>query len=347
MALTVLRIASREKPRPWRSETINASFDIIPPLFNKGIRTRQELYSLLDRLAPSIVVVVGYDGAIFRASARWARAHRVPCVLACESWKCSNRCLFIKELAKSFLIRLLYNGAFVAGHLAAEYLVSLGMPRERIRRGYDVVDNDQFEKGAEQVLGRADEIIKKLDLPKDYFLFCGRLAPEKNLRRLLSAFQSYSAGGGKWNLVIVGSGPQEREIKARAEALGGRVRFIPWLQLEDLTSVYALARCFILPSISEPWGLVVNEAMAAGLPVLVSRRCGCWPDLCWRGINGYDFDPIDVEAMASLMRRISSGQIDLKRMGEASRRIISNFTPETWAASLADCAETLCSRRVR
>ncbi|MCL4553022.1 MAG: glycosyltransferase, partial [Candidatus Marsarchaeota archaeon] len=141
--------------------------------------------------------------------------------------------------------------------------------------------------------------------------------------------------------------PQEDEV--RAKSLGNSnaaTHFIPWLQIDGLPLVYGLAKCFILPSTDlETWGLVVNEAMASRLPVLVSRRCGCWPELCWRGINGFDFDPADVDRLAGLMLRMSGGQVDLQKMGQASHQIISNFTPVTWAAALADCAETLVGLR--
>ncbi len=86
--------------------------------------------------------------------------------------------------------------------------------------------------------------------------------------------------------------------------------------------------------------------MACGLPVLVSRRCGCVPELCLRGTNGYDFDPYDSEGTSSLMLQISGGEIDLKAMGEASRRIVANYATLTWALSLKDCVETMLGNRM-
>jgi glycosyltransferase involved in cell wall biosynthesis len=84
---------------------------------------------------------------------------------------------------------------------------------------------------------------------------------------------------------------------------------------------------------------VVNEAMAAGLPVLVSHRCGCVPELVRSGLNGYVCDPFDIDGLARLMQIMSSNLAEVRNMGEVSRRIVASYTPETWAQTLADCIE--------
>lgn len=110
-------------------------------------------------------------------------------------------------------------------------------------------------------------------------------------------------------------------------------------QYSELPAYYGLASVFILPSIKDTWGLVVNEAMAAGLPVLVSNRCGCAPDLVEEGCNGYTFDPYNVDALAGLMRKISADDCDRAAMGQASRDIIARWTPQTFAENLCKAAE--------
>jgi glycosyltransferase involved in cell wall biosynthesis len=117
------------------------------------------------------------------------------------------------------------------------------------------------------------------------------------------------------------------------------VVFAGFHQMDTLSAYYGLASAFILPSLSEPWGLVVNEAMAAGLPVLVSHRCGCVPELVRSGLNGYVFDPYDIDGLARLMGVMSSETAMANKMGEASRRIVGSYTPETWAETLVDCIE--------
>jgi glycosyltransferase involved in cell wall biosynthesis len=110
-------------------------------------------------------------------------------------------------------------------------------------------------------------------------------------------------------------------------------------QYPDLPAYYGLASAFIHASTTEQWGLVVNEAMASGLPVLVSNRCGCAPDLVQERVNGFTFDPLDVEQLARLMVQLSSGLVDLRRMGDASRKIITDWGPERFASGLRQAAE--------
>ena len=105
-----------------------------------------------------------------------------------------------------------------------------------------------------------------------------------------------------------------------------------------------MASAFVHASTTEQWGLVVNEAMAAGLPVLVSNRCGCAPDLVRDGVNGFTFDPYDVDRLADLMLKVSSDQCDREAMGQASRAIIKDWGPERFADGLMQAVAVARSR---
>jgi glycosyltransferase involved in cell wall biosynthesis len=110
-------------------------------------------------------------------------------------------------------------------------------------------------------------------------------------------------------------------------------------QYPELPVYYGLASAFIHASTSEPWGLVVNEAMASGLPVVVSNRCGCAPDLVCDGRNGYTFDPRNVGQLAELMLRISIPGPHLSTMSNASAEIISTWGLSRFAHGLRAAAE--------
>jgi glycosyltransferase involved in cell wall biosynthesis len=111
-------------------------------------------------------------------------------------------------------------------------------------------------------------------------------------------------------------------------------------QYDELPAYFGLAGAFAHASTTEQWGLVANEAMASGLPVLVSNRCGCAQDLVQEGVNGFTFDPCDIEQLAKLMLRVSDSQFPISDFGAASRRIISSWGPERFANGLRDAVTT-------
>ncbi len=166
------------------------------------------------------------------------------------------------------------------------------------------------------------------------FLFVGRLAEVKNLPVLLDAYCSYKRNGGHRNLEIVGHGPMEDTLKASVQRTGleDSVRFFGFQPYDSIPEWYARAACLILPSMSEPWGLVVNEAMASGLPVIVSDRCGCADDLVEDSVNGYIFPAEDVDWLTRRMLAFDAlSGADRKAMGSRSQEIVARFSPETWA----------------
>lgn len=292
----------------------------------------------LEDSDPAAVVITGYYYPAMRAAARWAKRHkRLSIYMGDSQWVDRRRNVF-KEWAKGWWARRHYDGAFAAGERAAAYLQRMGLSRERIWTGYDVVDNDAFAAGAAVARADASALRNRLGLPERFFLFVGRFAPEKNLPRLLKAYATYRqvAGRQAWGLVLVGRGPQEGWLRSQAR---DGVVFAGFQPTDRLPEYYGLASCLVLPSLSETWGLVVNEAMAAGLPVLVSHRCGCVPELVRQGWNGYVCDPCDAAGIARAMTVLSSPAVDLEAMGAASRQIVASYTPETWAQGLADCID--------
>jgi len=217
------------------------------------------------------------------------------------------------------------------------------MPAERIFVGYDVVDNAYFAEGVRKIRETAEETRRALHLPRYYFLASARFVPKKNLSRLLLAYARYKAlrEERSWKLVIVGDGPLWKSLhkQCRDLKLDGDVSFPGFVQYGLLPAYYGLASAFVHVSVVEQWGLVVNEALAAGLPVLLSDRCGCAPELVSEGRNGFVFDPLDIENLAKLMARLSDHQ-DIGVMGEVSQKIIDNWSPDRFAESMISAAKT-------
>ena len=312
--------------------------EILETLSPKAVKEATQ--KALDRYRPDYVVTAGYHDTAAQSAAKWAKANRSKTVLMMDSCKGDKKRWWIKEKAKAWMIRRWYNKAFVGGWQHYLYALSLGFHPRYIWRGLTVVDNDYFKANAAKYSTNVDELRRQYKLPCRYFLCVARHSPEKNLKRLLRAYKLYKEQNKKWGLVLVGDGPQRNELEREAQNQQlDSVVFTGWVQYEELPIYYAMASALILPSISEPWGLVVNEAMASGLPILISDKCGALPELCWRGINGYDFDPNNVNEIVKALMDISSDDERCAFMGKASEEIIAFFTPERWAKILMACIE--------
>jgi glycosyltransferase involved in cell wall biosynthesis len=306
----------------------------------------------LDEIKPDAVAVPGWGYIDALAALQWSLLHRVPVVCMSDSMARDERRRWWKEIVKRRFIRC-YSAALVAGTPHADYLVHLGMSADWIFQGYDAVDNEYFAQGAKEVRSQKSEVRRRCGLPEKYFLVPRRFIWEKNLARLLEAYALYrkksearsqksEVGKTKiWDLVLVGDGPLQSSILNFRSSLGldACVHMPGFKQYKELPDYYGLASTVILPSVSETWGLVVNEAMASGLPVLVSSRCGCAKDLVQEGVNGFTFDPFNVEELAELMLKVSAVNFPLSAFGSQSQRIISNWGPERFAAGLKSAVD--------
>jgi glycosyltransferase involved in cell wall biosynthesis len=319
---------SKSQPRHWPESFKSVNWKEYIVANNKNI------WKILNNESPNVIIIAGNSKAYIYAIL-WAKLHKVPCVLASDTPYPRLSRLKVKEKVKNFLLKKLFSGAFVPGEKAFNYRISQGFPPTRIWKGLCVSNNTHFNSSS-------GNWTPPPDFPQKFFLTVCRLSPEKNVSTLLKAFEEYRKKGGSWGLVIVGTGPEEKKLKSLVPLdLKKVIYFAGYVGYNDLPSVYHKASCFVLPSIWEAWGVVVNEAMAAGLPLLISKRCGCLPDLCFEGVNGFSFDPFKFEELAELMFKISSNQIDIKSFGEASKKIISKYTCEKWAQTVMEICTTL------
>jgi len=316
---------------PLRSLFPDADYEELGPS-----AIRAAVRAALDKLHPDVVAVNGWGFSEAREAAAWARRTRKAVVLMSDSQERDARRWWPKEVLKRMAVKRC-DAALVAGGPHAQYAEKLGMARNRIVLGYDVVDNDHFARGAKAARTEDGLVRAALGLPERFWLACGRFVPKKNLLGGLEAYASYAqlSGPRAWGLVVVGDGPERPALEGRVASLGlqGRVLLPGFVQYPELPRYYGLASAFLLPSVVEQWGLVVNEAMAAGLPVMVSDACGCASELVHEGVNGFTFAPGDAEALSRRMVRLTE-RADLQAMGEASQRIIASWTPETFARNM-------------
>ena len=178
------------------------------------------------------------------------------------------------------------------------------------------------------------------------FLYVGRLSPEKGLDTQLLAFNLILISIPKAKLVLVGSGPSRAELQDLTSRLGimDSVEFTGPKDVDALRDEYLRATCFLLPSTSEPWGLVVNEALAYGCPVVVSHRCGCTPELVIDGVTGFLFTSGDVNDLADKMVRVINEFADPFDAANKCLSVISNFTPEAAARQILEGCKAALDR---
>lgn len=343
------------KESPFESVTLNRTNRILP-----GRIINQQLKQALERFMPECVLVPGWSRSYSHFCQSWCLKNKVPAVVMSETTEQDLKRSPHKEWVKRQLLRG-YSAAFVGGSPHSGYLAKLGMSPARIVQGYDVVDNEYFAFGARKARAETNALRERLGLPKKYFLGSARFISRKNLLGLLEAFALYRSiaapashrnGKGGANdpcsLVILGDGPLRPELEKFIESrsLGSYVQLPGFRQYDELPIYYGLAQAFIHSSLSEPWGLVVNEAMASGLPVLVSHKCGCARDLVNPGGNGFTFDPEDPGKLAKLMAKLNSNNACLEAMAAASAKRISAWGPERFAAGVLECA-TVAVRKQR
>src|SRR5213594_3390765 len=320
-------------------------------------KLQQGFCSALEQVNPDVVAVNGWNNFGSLAAANCCVDRGIPRVVMSESARGDEPRTWWKEIIKRRIVNL-YSAALVGGQRHVEYLVELGVPRDRIFTGYDVVDNDYFAQRAIEIrdshLRRgyggqaAFEIRKKYGLPENYFLASARFIEKKNLTRLIRAYAEYRDRlkgigvtdpgynrGAPWDLVLLGDGPLRETLNTQLSTLNlhSHVHLPGFKQYDELPVYYALANAFVHASTTEQWGLVVNEAIASGLPVIVSERCGCVPELV-QG-NGFTFDPTNEhELTARLLKVASLSDEERKYLGDNSDRIAANFAPERFGEGL-------------
>ena len=304
---------------------------------------RSALLKAIKEYRPDVLVINGWNDFGSLISLAVASDEGLPTVVMSESSRHDSPRNLIKEFSKSRLLNL-YSSALVGGESHREYLEALEFSKEKIFKGYDVIDNTHFSKGTTRVRKDPTSFRRKLNLPNQFFLASARFVEKKNLFRLIQAYSIYRSQTetSPWHLVLLGDG----ELKSHLQTQISNLKLSEYIHLpgfqpyEELPNYYGLANCFIHASTTEQWGLVVNEAMASRLPVLVSDRCGCAPDLVHHGHNGYLFDPYNVQQLADLMLKISSGSCNLDDFGKVSQSIISHCSPEAFANGLRQAVDS-------
>jgi glycosyltransferase involved in cell wall biosynthesis len=221
-----------------------------------------------------------------------------------------------------------FDGYLVVGERSRRYLRYYGARPERMFFVPHAVENERFAVHANTVRATRSQVRQAWNLPPDavVYLYAGKCIAEKCPEDFLRAVAAAARLQPRvWGLVV-GDGPLRTQMQATAEQQGWPLRFIGFLNQTEMPRAYQASDALVLPSVSETWGLVVNEAMASGLPAFVSDRVGCAPDLVLPEQTGHIFPCGNVDALADLMRRYADTPARLVTLGEHARRHIQHYS---------------------
>lgn len=302
------------------------------------------IFSEIERGGYDVVGTSGYIPVTHYAVLAWCKRKGIPYFVRSEAVLPLRRSpvkRFLKRLYLPFVVR--NAGAWLAaGTLAKEYLAYYGADPDRTFFLNYTVDDDAFELKAIEARSRRDEIRRELGITaKRVILYSGRFAAMKDLHTLLSAFKIVKNNGSNAALALLGSGPLEAELKQRAAAENIRdVHFLGFHQSDELPKYYGIADLFVLPSIYEPWGIVVNEAQAAHLPVIASDLCGAAADLVVDGKTGFRFRAGDAGDLARCIEQIINSDKLIEEMGLAGRELVRDWGLDRSVNGFIQAAQT-------
>jgi glycosyltransferase involved in cell wall biosynthesis len=271
------------------------------------------------------VVVGGWNQPAFWQALALAKLRSLPVVVWVESTQRDARSGAF-DAVKRMLVGA-FDAVVVPGRASSDHVRSLGVREQRITVAANAVDIELFGAAAGERPSR----------PRCRFLYVGRLSPEKGIDVLLDAIRTLDV-----ELVVAGAGPQESALRSAAPP---SVTFLGHVDRDDLPALYADVDALVVPSLSEPWGMALNEGAAAGLPLVATDAAGGAYDLVVEGENGFRVPAGDATALRDALRRLAEDPALRARMGARSVEVGARFTPAAWARSMLAAATATSGRR--
>lgn len=281
-------------------------------------------------LAPDLILASGWIDKAYLRVCRDARKRGTPTVMCGDTaWRGDLR-QWAAVVAARFWLPRTFSHAWITGEAQARYAVRLGFPPGRIRRGFYAADTDRIA-----ALGTRIRAAKAAKFPHR-FLCVARYVPAKGHQYLVESFAALCDAGeaGDWELWCIGTGelfPLNHEHP--------RIRHIGFVQAADMEPYMEQCGVFILPSLYEPWGVVVHELAAAGFPLLLSNAVGARHRFLREGENGHGFIAGDAESLKQAIRNIvRTPDAELAAMGVRSSACAGEWGPKQWSDVLMNLA---------
>lgn len=294
------------------------------------------------------VLVLGWSKVLFWQAIWWARKYSIPLIQRGESNLKHSQTWFVK-LAKKVLFPLLFTQfkAFLSiGSLNAKLYQHFGVPKEAIFPAPYCVDNDFFSERAAAQKVNARQLRRDLSIRDDdtVFLFTAKFIERKRPLDLIAAATKNRAVSSS-HVILVGDGALLDSCRNAITVNElTNIHLVGFKNQTELPTWYAAADVLVLPSEYETWGLVVNEAMACGLPCIVSDTCGAAADLILEGKTGFTYPMGDVARLAELMKFIAENKEDRLAMGRYSAAHIQNFSLASTVSALENALHFTCPR---
>jgi glycosyltransferase involved in cell wall biosynthesis len=332
--LTVVYAADTVAGRSWHVEPKHRA------VFLRGVRipgaqrvlhhdypVTPGLVGALNEARPEVVVVSGWSTFAAQAAITWCGLKDVPYLLVVESHDEGPRSGWRRTVKGTVVPPIVERaaGLLVTGTLARDSMISRGAHPERVRVFANTVDVERFGDQVDRLAGTRPELRRALGAAAEdvIVLSVARLAREKGLDTLVRA--AAAARDDRLLLAVAGEGPERRSLSALADELGVRLVLIGDVEWERIVELYAAADVFALLSEREPWAVVVNEAAACGLPLVLSDRVGAAHDLLRDGENGRLVPAGDVGAAATALRELSADAKLRRAQGLRSRELASDW----------------------
>ena len=332
--LTVVYAAGTVAGRTWRVEQKHRA------VFLRGLRIpgaarvlhhdyplTPGVVSALEDIRPVVVVVSGWSTFAAQAAIAWCRVRGVPYVLVVESHDEGPRPSWRRTVKDTVVPPIVANaaGVLVTGTLARNSMIVRGAPADSVRVFANTVDVEEFGANASRLADRRPELRSALGADPDdvVVLSVARLAPEKGLDHLVRAVDE--AADERLLLVVAGEGGERSRLEQLAGELGVKLVLTGDLDWERIVELYVAADVFALLSEREPWAVVVNEAGACGLPLVLSDRVGAAHDLLRDGENGALVAPGDVAAAARALRELAADRELRRAQGARSRELAADW----------------------
>ncbi|MGB6067599.1 MAG: glycosyltransferase family 4 protein [Desulfomonilaceae bacterium] len=290
---------------------------------------------------PDLLIISGYAPVYHLLIAIWARFKGISVGLrsdtTLEHSSSSGRQarLLLKRLLMPFVLSL-YTAGHPVGTLARKYLIRYGFPEDRIFEFPYAVDNEWFEEQSDAHRLHRNHLREKIGIPAGAFVIVGvvKFVEREDPITLIRGFASFQTQFQNAHLVLVGDGPLRTRIEGLAEFASSNVHLPGFVPYSRLPMYYAISDVFVHPAVRESWGVSVNEAMACGLPVIVSQKVGSHVDLVREGKTGFLFEPGNPDALARCLTKIAEDANLQVAMSVKAQEMIKGWGYDCVAASI-------------